>query len=45
MRIVAILEPDDAPPTELSVRRADALVELATEGLVEGPDLVVRGAG
>jgi hypothetical protein len=35
---------DDAtPPTELSTRRADALVELATEGLVEGPDPVVRG--
>lgn len=34
---------DAAPPTELSVRRADALVELATEGLVEGPDPVVRG--
>lgn len=35
---------DDAtPPTELSVRRATAMVELATEGLVEGPDPVVRG--
>jgi hypothetical protein len=35
---------DDAtPPVELATRRADALVELATEGLVEGPDPVVRG--
>lgn len=35
---------DDAkPPSELSTRRADALVELATEGLVQGPDPVVRG--
>lgn len=31
------------PPRELASRRADALVELATEGLVEGPDPVVRG--
>jgi hypothetical protein len=34
---------DETPPTELSARRADALVELATEALVEGPDPVVRG--
>lgn len=35
---------DDAtPPTELVARRADALVELASEGMVEGPDPVVRG--
>ena len=34
---------DETPPTELATRRADALVELATEGLVEGPDPVVRG--
>ena len=34
---------DATPPTELSTRRADALAELATEGLVDGPDPVVRG--
>jgi hypothetical protein len=33
----------DTPPTELSTRRADALVELATEGMLAGPDPVVRG--
>ena len=33
----------DVPAPDLSVRRADALVELATEGLVEGPDPVVGG--
>jgi hypothetical protein len=37
-------DPDDeTPPTELSTRRADALIQLATEGLVEGPDPIVRG--
>jgi hypothetical protein len=34
---------EDHPPRELSSRRADALVELATEGLVEGPDPVMQG--
>ena len=34
---------DDAPAPDLSTRRADALVELATEGLVEGPDPIVGG--
>jgi hypothetical protein len=36
--------PDSTSPApDLSERRAVALVELATEGLVEGPDPVVRG--
>ena len=34
---------DDVPRTELSERRATALVELATDGLVTGPDPIVRG--
>ena len=34
---------DEVPPRELTSRRADALVELATEGLVEGPDPVMQG--
>jgi hypothetical protein len=33
----------EAPLPEVSTRRADALVELATGGLVEGPDPIVRG--
>lgn len=33
----------DAPAPDLAARRADALVELGSEGLVEGPDPVVRG--
>src|SRR5690606_765698 len=34
---------DAGPPRELAERRADALVEVATEGLVIGPDPIVRG--
>ena len=33
----------DAPMPDIATRRADALVEIATAGLVEGPDPVVRG--
>jgi hypothetical protein len=33
----------DVPAPELSARRADALVEQATERLVDGPEPVVRG--
>lgn len=36
---------DDTPRTELSERRATALVELATDGLVTGPHPVVRDRG
>lgn len=34
---------DDIPRAELSVRRADALVEAFTDAFVSGPDPVVRG--
>jgi hypothetical protein len=33
---------DETPPPDLPARRADALVELATEGLVAGPDPIVQ---
>jgi hypothetical protein len=34
---------NDRPAPELSVRRADAMVELATEGLEVGPDPIIGG--
>jgi len=34
---------DDSPAPDLAARRATALVELSTDGLIEGPHPVVRG--